>query len=283
MNRKLIKGDRGIIRHFKSGRLPATFLLLLLFISVLPAAMNVFNKDQKPMDLEAWWIITEKNVGAHTPAVENRISVTMMANLVKYYDTRTLRMFIFNLDTDRFWLVKIQSRTIAEGTFDELRNLFEQKRNKREAELKSMDNMRPNAPGATLELRNKFVGNEKELMELAAAKFKGRASQESSPDISGHKLSATDVISNRKKVGTVWTASDIAASNRWKRFISLMVDLEPERWRIIEAAENVPLRAKLNFGNLEITWELVSINTNRPAISNFILPTDHMLVKPTLE
>ena len=62
-----------------------------------------------------------------------------------------------------------------------------------------------------------------------------------------------------------------------------MVDLEPERWKVIEAAEKVPLKVKLNYGNMEIIWEIVRIDIDHVAISNFLLPPEHVFVEPSLE
>jgi len=263
-------------------RLLTAFTALTIFSLLIIAASGT---DENPPGLNALWVIKENavNINGQTDTSENRVSVTMMANLVKYYDTAMARMFIFNMESEKFWLVKYRSGTIAEGTFDDLKNLFAERRKKKQTELKNMENSQQNLSGIALERRRTHIEYQKQILKFDGERFRDRPSQEQPAEINGHKSAPVNVFAGKNKIATIWIALDVVPSKWWKDFNDLMADIEPERWKIISAAQKIPLKVIVDYGKVDITWEPLRVDAGPVSVNDFILPEDYSFTQPSID
>ncbi|GEM_PF-2976878 len=267
--------------QLKNGLKPI-FALTLLLLLFAPAVMS---SGERPSELEIWWTIKESlyTPGGKAYPFPDRINIAMKANLVRLYDLRGSKMFIFNMDNERFWLANYRWRTLSEGTLDELRSLYAEQHKKDAAKLKKIESSLDKYSGTLLEKRRSYVKGRKALMEIAAARLNARSLRVQSKDVNGHKAKTVEILIGRKKVATVWVAADIEPPARWKKFVELMAEIEPQKWKVIAIAERIPLRVKFNYAGVKTGWELQRFSARNVSLKHFLLPNKYRIAKPKLD
>ncbi len=251
----------------------------LLFLC-MAAGLTVAQQDSD--DLNVWWSVRVSELrpeGSRTSYFA-RANLALKMNLVRYYDVQNARMFIFNMDNERFWINKYRRRTIGEGTFEEFRELTDLEEGKRFRELNSAIERfsgKPDKKGLVSALKKR-----KKLLDGKTKDFSARVLEEEAAAVQNHPTRKVEVSLDGGKVADVWVAKDITPPDSWGKFVELAARLEPEKWKAFTAVEGLPLKAEVSYAGFRASWELRRISTEKISPSYFLLSKGFEVVEPSL-
>jgi len=265
----------------KKGRMFLATAVAGLFLSVLMTVV-VTAARENTNDLDIWWSIKidELNADGGRSSRFIRANLALKMNLVRYYDVRKARMFIFNLDNERFWINDYRKRAISEGTFGEF---YELASRRNDEWVGRIDQAVEQAAGkAGKEKLIEALEERKKLLESASKDFSVLEVKGEAANVGSHPARKMEVSLGGRKIAEVWVAEDIGAPGSWRKFVELASEMEPGMWKVFSAVNGVPLKVGFDYAGIGASWEIRRLSTGGVPASYFLLSKGFEMVEPKL-
>lgn len=240
------------------------------------------SADPSNRDMNVSWnvnLIKMSPDGEMTP-YPSRFGVSTRLNLVKLFDSRQSRMYIFNFDTQKFWISDYKAKSTGSGLFDQLKTAANRKAEIQSKELDAMDASLKTLSPDLRKKREAFIESEKNLKKLFESDFTAKTGAKEKVDI--YQTQVVNIFSRGGKVATVWIAKDFNSPSRWQKFADLMAEIDPSRWKIIAVAGGVPIKVEFNHADMNMTWKLERLDLDNIPLSYFLLQKDNSITDFTL-
>lgn len=222
--------------------------------------------------------INDRLISGANASQVRRLGISVKMNLVKISETGTDKVWLYNLDTRRFWLMRFKKKVFAEDSFSKLNSYYKKLA---EDEKFAVESERQ---------RLKFMeGNEKEKLEKAIEqrlalispvrrKFTTLRSPLGKETIAGQIASPFEVRLGGELVETVWLADQLKTPPGWRKFLDIMSEIDPIDWKIESVLEGLALKGEMNYGGFQLSWDCITVSTSDVALSDFNIPLNLKMV-----
>lgn len=221
--------------------------------------------------------ISDRLGGTNASRVQ-RIGISVKMNLVKISETGTDKVWLYNLDTRRFWLMRFKKKVFAEDSFSKLKSYYkmlaQDERFTVENEKQRLKFLEEGERGKLeKEIEQRLV-----LIDPLGRRFKVLKSPLGKETIAGQIASPFEVRLSGDLVETVWIADNLKIPTGWRKFLDIMSEINPMDWKIESTLDGVALKGEMNYGGLQISWDCLTISTSDVALSDFNIPLNLKMV-----
>lgn len=254
----------------------ATFLLALLVclsIAQTPAQEN-------PTEMIQWRVlkINDRMMSKANASQIQRLGISVKMNLVKISETGTDKVWIYNLDTRRFWLMRFKKKVFAEDSFSKLKSYYKKLAQDERFAVENEKQRLKFLEESEKDKLEKEIEQRLVLVDPLGRRFKVLKSPLGKETVAGQIASPFEVRLSGDLVETVWIADQLKAPAGWRKFLDVMSEINPIDWKIESVLEGLVLKGEMNYGGLSVSWNCLTISTKDVALSDFNIPLNLKMV-----
>lgn len=210
-----------------------------------------------------------------------RTGITVMLNLVKVQYAVAGKAWIYNFDTKRFWVINNAAKEYAEGSFKDLAKYHKKILAGERKRLKGIKGEMSSMSEEAQKQRIMEVDQQLDLLNPKTA-VKAKPIKESPINVAGFDASPVGVYmgdNGDNMVEKLWVTDDFDMPSSWKKFLKMMSELDPARWKAEYAVDEVPVKGETHFGGVTNTWEIQTLAPGPISIDEFRIPINFDMVE----
>lgn len=236
--------------------------------------------QENPTEMIQWRVlkINDRMMSRANASQIQRLGISVKMNLVKISETGTDKVWIYNLDTRRFWLMRFKKKVFAEDSFSKLKSYYKKLAQDERFAVENEKQRLKFLEESEKDKLEKEIEQRLVLVDPLGRRFKVLKSPLGKETVAGQIASPFEVRLSGDLVETVWIADQLKPPAGWRKFLDVMSEINPIDWKIESVLEGLALKGEMNYGGLSVSWNCLTISTKDVALSDFNIPLNLKMV-----
>ena len=251
--------------------------LVLIFILLLSAPVaRVETPGPEPNEFSFWRLYRGMDTlgGPNTPLYFTRRGVVVKLNLVKIQDTSSAETWIFNMDIKRFWYIRYAFETFSEGSFEELRKYYQKRADEERSRIEGQKLSLSSLDEKNRAERSKLIEQRLNFLSIGSQRLKVEPVKGDILTIAGYQVKPIRVKLGEDLIKTFWTTDQAPMPEGWRRFLTIMSEIDPTTWKAEAALPNLAIKEDFFYGGFQRGFEAQSLTFGSASASEFLIPTN---------